>query len=160
MKVISIDPGKKGSIAIIDENENILHLWMIPLIKKDYDILEITKIFQFAKDKYGDELVGGLEKCLLVAISGIKSVASTHLINGVFQGILATLKIPYQVIHPKIWQRKIFEGLNYRDKKEASILFCKRKYPETDFRATERSRNDSDGKTDAVCIGLFILRNR
>ncbi len=158
----AIDPGKSGGIAVLDENGKILHLWIMPVINstkslKEYDIPKIAKIFETLKEQYSGNINIILEKATIIPISGSKSIASTFYCNGIFQGILTSFKLPFQIVRAIDWQKIVFVGMNRKDTKQASIMFCQRKYPDQDFRPTERSRNPSDGLTDAVCMAYYSL---
>lgn len=159
---IGVDPGLNGGIGVINSDGKILHLWAMPILKstkskREYDILKIVKIFELIKRKY-ENINVILEKATIIPISGSKSIASTFFCNGIFQGILTSLKIPYQISMARLWQKVIFVGMNHKDTKQASIMFCQRKYPEQDFRPTERSKNPSDGLTDAICMANYSLQ--
>jgi hypothetical protein len=156
---IGIDPGIKGFICILSENADIIKFYKTPIIgnkKKEYDIQGIANIFNDILDNHKDEKINVvLEKPTIIPISGSKSISSTFFCSGVFQGVLASLKIPYQIISAREWQKLVFKSMNYRDTKQASILFCVRKYPNIDFRATDRSKNRSDDKTDSCCMAYY-----
>ncbi len=158
---IGIDPGLKGFICVLDGDGNILDFYKTPILngdKKEYNIPELVNIFELIKEKYNDEKINIiLERATIIPISGSKSVASTFFCNGIFQGVLSSLKLSYQVVSAKAWQKKIFEFMNRKDTKQASILYCSRKYPNYDFRATDRSKNTSNDKTDACCIANYSI---
>ena len=53
--------------------------------------------------------------------------------------------------------KEIFKGMDYKDKK-ASVMFCKRKWPKEDWRATDRCKLSHTGLTDAACLALYCYR--
>ena len=131
---------------------------------KEYDIQRIINILKTVKkdaDKQNQKIFAVLEKTLILPISGRISIFSTGFCFGMFQGILSTLEIPYQVARPQDWQKEILRGMNLKDTKQMSILWCKRKYPSEKWTATDRSTKDHDGLCDAVCMAhyAFSLNN-
>lgn len=156
---IGIDGGKKGAIVVLDNEGNIVQKWIMPMIKgkkPEYDIVGISCIFDsLKKDNSLDLMKVILEQPLILPINGRIGVASTHFCYGIFQGILTAMNISYEVVRAKDWQKVVLRGLNLKDTKQASIMWCKRKYPKVDFRATERSKKDSDGICDATCMAYY-----
>lgn len=158
-----IDNGLMGAIVILNDNCEIVKKYLAPVIKRDnkteYDINNLNKIFDEIKFNYND-IVFGLEKSNVRPVQGIRAAFSMGLGYGMYQALLSSKGFSYELINPSVWYKKIFEGHNTQDKKP-SIMFCQRKWPNENWKATERSKNMSDGYTDAACIGLFIyLKNR
>ena len=74
------------------------------------------------------------------------------------QGILASLKLRYELVHPKTWQKLLFNGLAHDDTKDASGQMAQRLFPGVDWRATERCKKLHDGLTDAACLAVYGQR--
>ena len=150
---IGLDPGINGGITILDNKQNIIDKIVMPILggtKKEYDIQQIYNFLE----KYSSGFAV-LEKQQPQFRDGRKQAFKTGYGYGVLQGLLTALKIPFQIEAPKTWQKKVFAGLEADDTKSASILFCKRKWPEEDWTATERSKKAHDGMTDAACMAYF-----
>ena len=138
------------------EDSRIIGKLPMPIIegeKRAYDIQFIIQAFELWKP---DKAI--LEKAQPYPGQGSVSNYSTGLGYGIMQGILSALKIPFEVVHPKTWQKLIFAGLPHDDTKAASALFCQRKWPTVDWRATERCKKIHDGLTDAACLAEFGFR--
>lgn len=153
---VGIDNGLKGAVVVIDDNQKVIRKWIMPIIKGDkseFDIISINKIFDEIK-LIDDNIFVFLEKAYVRPIQGIRAAFGTGFCYGMMQALLISKGLGYEVINPSLWTKKILEGLNTNDKK-GSIMFCQRKWPEEDWRATERSINMSDGYTDAACISLY-----
>jgi len=153
---IGLDPGIKGGITILDREQNIIDKMPMPIIgksDKQYDIWEIYAFIARYKNSFAI-----LEKAQPQFRDGSKQAFKTGYGYGVLQAILTGLQIPFQIIAPKVWQKKVFDGLHSDDTKAASILFCKRKWPSEDWTATERSRKPHDGMTDAACMAYYGVR--
>jgi len=163
---IGIDNGLNGAIVAIDDLQRIVYKGTIPILKlgkkKEYDIRAITYILDNIPDAHarvqGTQVHAVVEKALIIPVSGRLSLFSTGFCNGMMQGILSALGISYEVVAPKEWQKEVLKGMNTKDTKQASIMWCKRKYPEEDFTATERSTKDHDGICDALCMATYCLR--
>ncbi len=163
MVYIGIDNGLDGGIVVLDKHNNILLKQTMPTIKgkgskREYDIVEIVKVLNHCKqlaEEHGSPANVVLEKAFVIPISGKKALFTTGLCYGMFQGILSSLKLPYEVVAPKSWQKEIFLGMMGKDAKQKSIVWCKRKFPETDWRATERCKKDHDGLCDATCMAYY-----
>jgi hypothetical protein len=177
--IIGIDGGIKGYISLINDKEEIIKLCAMPIIKGDrntYDINGIVNIFndflEIIKHDFKppmenftishDDLKKNYIKCILEKAQprftdGRKQSFSTGYCYGVMQAILTTLSIPYEIISPKTWQKEILKDTG-DDTKQASILYCKRKYPNFSFKSTERCTTENDNMTDSVNIGLYGIR--
>ena len=149
--IIGIDPGVGGGIAIINEEHQVITKIVMPVIgksKKAYDINEIAKFLE----QYKNNSIAIIEKQQPQFRDGKKQSFKTGYGYGVLQATLTTLQIPFTIVAPKTWQKKVFEGIPNEDTKTSSIMFCKRKWPKENWLATERSKKCHDGLTDAACI--------
>jgi hypothetical protein len=75
--------------------------------------------------------------------------------TGILEGILIAMRIPYRRVRPQEWMKEVLKGLPKVEK--ASVLFCQRQWPGTDWRGTERSKKPHDGKTDSACMAYYGL---
>ena len=131
----------------------------MPIIKGDkseFDIVSINKIFDEIK-LLNDNIFIFLEKAHVRPVQGIRAAFTTGYCLGMFQGILTSKGLGYEVINPSVWMKHIFIGINSDDKK-VSVMFCQRKWPNEDWRATEKSKVVADGLTDAACIALYAYQ--
>jgi hypothetical protein len=155
---IGIDGGLNGAIVCINETGNILVKRIMPIIKgkgrSEYDIPEIIKIFNELKST-NIELIAGLEKAQVSPIISKNSAFSMGYCNGMFQGILSALNIPFRIFRAAEWQKEILAGINGTDTKMRSIMWCERRFSNESWKATGRCINDSDGLTDACCIAFY-----
>lgn len=149
MYIIGIDPGINGGLCVL-KHDKIIEKIVMPLVGKEYDA---QSIFKFLKKYKNSKVI--LEKSQPQFRDGRKQAFKTGYGYGLLQGIITTLEIPYEIVMPKMWQKRVFEGLPHNDTKVASIMFCKRKYPLEDWTPTERSQKIHDGLTDAACIACY-----
>ena len=158
MNTIGVDPGLSGGITVLDENGAIINKYIMPIIKSakgknEIDVKGVVAIFEKALPI---KMVG-IEKQQAFQKQGLSSTFKTGRGFGILEGIAAGMKIPYMIIGAKIWQKKMFEGMGKADTKQLSKQVAQRLYPNEDFRPTERCTKTSDGITDSLLIGLFVL---
>jgi hypothetical protein len=159
--LIGIDNGVNGGIACINRNKEIMFKYVMPVFKgsgskKEYDIQGIIKILNKVQIQNTSVLVI-LEKAQAMMRDGKTQAFKTGYGFGVIEGVLVALKIPYEVVAVKTWQRHMLSGIS-TNTKTASIQFCKRQWPDIDLTATEKSRKDHDGMSDALCIAEYGRR--
>lgn len=156
MKVCGVDLGKDGGIVILDEGVVIFHevmpVYNATKSTREFDVGMIGEIFDTFKPDYTY-----IEKALQMS-KGMKAIASIHECSGIFKGILGAYNLSYDIISPQRWQKNIFSGLNYKDTKQASIMFARRMAPEINWKKSDRSTNYHHGKTDAFCIATYCWR--
>lgn len=147
--IAGIDPGAKGGICIYDLKSNrIVYLSTMPDIENFISILKKYK--KHLKTIF-------LEKQWAYKGQGLKSAFTLGIHYGILQGILNTLKIPYETISPKAWQCFFFgkNGLKGRKfVKKLSLQKAKELYPELEIK--------HDGQSDALLItefGKLLLSN-
>lgn len=161
MRFVGIDPGKDGGIVSIDETGKILEKIKIPLIKgkgtkSEYDIPAVVDIVRTTPVPS----LFILEKSQPMPMSGISAQFHRGFSSGLWQGVLVSLGLPYEIIHPRTWQKVFFRDVNTEDTKQASIIVAKRLWPKEDWRKSERARNPDVGFTDAALLAEFGRRLR
>lgn len=162
MIYLGIDNGISGGLAFFNPSTLELNIYPMPVVavksakgnKNEYNIPEIISIIK----KYPQIGLAVLEKAQAYPGQGSVSNFTVGRCFGLMEGILASLGIPYVVVHPKTWQKKAFEGLAHQDTKQASILVAQRLFPQTSFVATERSKKPHDGLTDAALMAYHASR--
>lgn len=160
MIYIGIDPGKKGGLACLNDQDNTLTVVPMPLIgDKEYDLTRIKMFLQSAVSQGPASVFGIIEKQHCMPGEGLPHTFTTGFGYGMLLGMFTGLDIPYRIATAKEWQRELFKGIGARtDTKVASILVAKRQFPRNDFTATSRSKKDADGMTDAANICVYAKR--
>ena len=155
---IGIDNGLSGGITVIDENQNIISSVVMPVIKgkkTEYDIREIVNIFNTFAEPCN--VFVALEKSHVRPISGKRACFMTGFGYGVMQGIIESLSFSYEIVSPNEWMKDILKGQDTKDKK-GSVLWCKRKYPNEQWTATDRCKKIHDGMTDSCALAVYCYR--
>lgn len=166
-KVISIDPGANGGIAVFDSG-TLQTLHTIPKVKDNIDYNELFSLLNnLTDDELGGDVTIVLEEVHSVFGASAKSNFSFGHINGVLLGMVVSLGVPYVLVQPKEWQKVVWSNQDkvYKagkakqttDTKATSLLAAKRLFPKTDFRATSKSKIAHDGLIDAALIGKWYL---
>ena len=155
-----IDNGLNGGIVVINDKQEIVVKYIMPVIKgekTEFNFNEIANIFNYLNERFSPEgLFVCLEKAHVRPVQGIRSAFTTGLCLGMFQGVLASNGISYEVINPTVWMKKVFEGHKTEDKK-ASVQWCQKKWPKEVWTSTERSKKIHDGLTDAACMAYYMF---
>lgn len=158
---VGIDGGLNGGIVVIDDTQVVLHKYIMPTIKlrgkKEFDINSIVDIFCRLKSKYGKDIHVALEHAHVRPVSGKRACFTTGGGYYLLQGVLSCLGISFEIVPPKKWQKELLSGLG-TDTKQASIMYCRQKWPHISWTPTERSKKDHDGLTDAAGLAVYAFR--
>lgn len=168
MIYVGIDPGAKGGIVAIEDNEVIAKHTM-PLNAdgtiNNKMLASVLKSLIYDDDRVNTRF--GLEK--VHSLFGM-SAKSNFSFGQNFQACISALDIvgaSWEFIQPKTWQKDIFEGMNEiknskgkRDTKKMALMACERMHPDVDLRPTERSKKFHDGLVDALCIAEYLQRRK
>jgi|SRR3989304_287274 len=159
---IGVDGGLGGGLVAINDKQDVVFNHTMPVIRGKKTEFDIQNIFNNIKSiinlANNEKIFVSLEKAHVRPISGKRACFMTGYGFGLIQGILGGLNVSYEIVDPKVWQKDIFVGMTYEDTKQASISFCKKKWPNISWTATERSIKAHDGMTDAACIALYCYR--
>lgn len=161
-RFIGVDPGLKGAIAIIDENGYWIQIQDTPTItfqkgkknKTEYNIGEIKRVLFNFIDISSDKTTVFVEKMQSMP-PGIRVQASFSLgyCQGLFEGILTALEIPYQLVISKHWQKHFQITKPKGDKKTQSFQIASRLFPTATL--TGPKGGVKDGRSDALLIAEY-----
>jgi crossover junction endodeoxyribonuclease RuvC len=152
MRVIGIDPGLSGAIAVINGTDN-LTIFDMPTItverngkaKRQVSASELALILKTAKS---DDCHVFVEKVSAMAGQGVTSVFSFGRSFGMIEGILAALHMPVTYVAPATWVKAVHRGAG----KDASRSRAMELFPDNqaDFK-----RVKDDGRSDASLIAYW-----
>ena len=177
---IGIDPGKKGAIVQIvaghDGDSRVERMEPMPIVsattgrgKDEYDIGGIDRLFRelVPMTQTGNAFVVVEKPQPLPPIrtsDGFQLGGSIGNFNrGLqfgFAWMLEALRIPYQLVAPRTWQRVMHEGTPGEDTKQRSILAAQRLFPGVDLRRSPRARKADDGFADALLLAEYARRTK
>jgi len=171
---IGIDPGMQGGIAAVDSMGCLVGVAPLPVIKDEgeFDIPAFHAWIDEVAE--GRRILGAMLEQVWARPDDSKSHAMRlGFTTGVLTGALLSRPCKVETVPPITWRNAIIDiAMPKADKdatdadklarkkmlKQSSIDFVKRKYPEVCLRKTERSRTDSDGMAEAICIALYARR--
>jgi crossover junction endodeoxyribonuclease RuvC len=142
---IGIDPGQKGGYAAILDDIVTTKPW------DDDGFVEDMRLLL-----KGSRCVAAVEKVGARPGQGTVSMFNFGKSAGYIEGVLSALGIPYQLVPPNKWKKEF--SLIGQDK-QASIVTCRKLFPELDLKRTERCRTDSDGKAEATLLAEYARRH-
>ena len=154
MIVAGIDPGLSGAIAFNKDGK--IKIFTMPTLKitKTKNAID-ENIVRYYLRKYDLDHVF-IEKVGAMPGQGVTSMFNFGCGYGILRGICVGLALSYTLITPQAWKKVICAGMP--KSKEASIIIAKRIWPKINLLPTPRSRKNSDGMADAVCIAEYGRR--
>ena len=158
MKVIGIDPGLSGAIAILEENK-VLSLFDMPVMaegkknKRQLNSAQLVKLLSdYISDK--DEVSVVVEQVNAMPGQGVTSMFNFGQTFGAIKGICAALELPIFFVRPSKW-KKHFELIN--SSKDASRTKVIEMYPTL---SDELSKKKDVNKSDAILIARYYIETR
>jgi len=142
---LGIDPGARGAAALITSDGEAQAV-AYPGVALAADLIREWK------SVYTIELAG-LERVHSMPAQGVRSVFSFGENFGAWQGILAAMGIPYELITPQAWQRGLVVPSDGKTPKERALSVARRLYPDLDLH-----RKCDDGKADAILLATWAKR--
>ena len=130
MKIIGIDPGLSGAIAVL-ENNKVLNIFDIPVMsegKKNKRQLNNALLVNLLKENINqeEEVAVVIEQVNAMPGQGVTSMFNFGQTFGALKGICAALELPIFFIRPSKW-KKHFELIN--SSKDASRTKAIEMYP-------------------------------
>ena len=142
MIYIGVDPGKKGSLALLEDGK--------------------VSIFPFSEDTYIDVLSKvdpHNAVCCLEHIGAMPGQGVTTMFNfgtnfGFIQGVLRAYKIPFELVRPQKWKKEF----SITGDKNSSIQVCKRLFPEVNLLPTPRCKKENSDYAEAALMAEYARR--
>jgi len=132
MTFLGIDPGKKGSIAIIDSDRTMIKLVPVPVIKikkgHDYDIAEMKHMLSEITT-LNEVGICVIEKAQAMPGQGVTSMFTIGKGYGIWLGLLTAIGIPFIEISPRVWTRRLLIGVG-GEGKERNYKASRQLFPE------------------------------
>mgnify|MGYP001218290174 FL=1 len=158
MKIIGIDPGLSGAIAIL-ENNKVLNIFDIPVMsegKKNKRQLNSALLVDLLKENINqeEEVAVVVEQVNAMPGQGVTSMFNFGQTFGALKGICAALKLPIFFVRPSKW-KKHFELIN--SSKDASRTKAIEMYPKL---SSQLSKKKDVNKSDAILIARFYSDTR
>ena len=158
MKIIGIDPGLSGAIAIL-ENNKVLSIFEIPVMsegKKNKRQLNSAQLVKLLKDNIlkNEEVSVVVEQVNAMPGHGVTSMFNFGQTFGAIKGICAALGLPIFFVRPAKW-KKHFELIN--SSKDSSRTKAIEMYPTL---SNQLAKKKDVNKSDAILIARFYSETR
>ena len=158
MKIIGIDPGLSGAIAILEDNK-VLSIFDIPVMaegKKNKRQLNSAQLVDIIKEniKINDDIAVVVEQVNAMPGQGVTSMFNFGQTFGAIKGVCAALKLPIFFVRPSKW-KKHFDLLN--SSKDSSRTKVIEMYPALSNQLTKKK---DVNKSDAILIARFYSETR
>jgi crossover junction endodeoxyribonuclease RuvC len=155
-RVLGVDPGATGALALLDTETGALHIEDFPVILvkkasragKSSDISEI-RLAEIVRALSPD--VAWIERVHAMPKQGVSSSFSFGLSYGIVRGVIGGMGCPMLFVSPTEWKREFRLGF---DKAQSRVL-AGRLYPHN---ASVFSRVRDDGRAEAALIATFGAR--
>jgi crossover junction endodeoxyribonuclease RuvC len=158
MKIIGIDPGLSGAIAILEDNK-VLNIFDMPVMaegKKNKRQLNSAQLVNIIRGNTvpEDEVVVIVEQVNAMPGQGVTSMFNFGQTFGAIKGVCAALNLPIFFVRPSKW-KKYFELINAS--KDSSRTKVIEMYP---LLSNQLSKKKDVNKSDAILIARFYSETR
>ena len=158
MKIIGIDPGLSGGIAIL-ENNRVKEMFDMPVMadgKKNKRQLNSAQLVNLLKENIStnEDTIIVVEQVNAMPGQGVTSMFNFGQTFGAIKGICAALGLPIFFVRPAKW-KKHFELIN--SSKDASRTKAIEMYPSI---AEKLSKKKDVNKSDAILIARYYSETR
>ena len=151
MRVLGVDPGATGALAMLDTDLGALVVVDMPSLLVKTGKTHRRQISEFwladTMRVYAPDCAY-LERVHAMPRQGVTSSFSFGLSYGLVRGVLAALGISLQLVTPQEWKRSFRLG---PDKNEARVI-ASRLFPAN---AADFTRAKDDGRAEAALLALF-----
>ena len=158
MKIVGIDPGLSGAIAIL-KDKKVLSLFEMPVMaegkknKKQLNSAQLVNIIKTNIEK-NEDIAVVVEQVNAMPGQGVTSMFNFGQTFGALKGICAALELPIFFVRPSKW-KKHFELIN--SSKDASRTKAIEMYPKL---SNQLSKKKDVNKSDAILIARFFSETR
>ena len=158
MKIIGIDPGLSGAIAVL-EDIKVLNLFEMPVMaegKKNKRQLNSAQLVNIIKENTNEdeEIAVIVEQVNAMPGQGVTSMFNFGQTFGAIKGVCAALGLPIFFVRPSKW-KKYFELIN--SSKDASRTKVIEMYPSF---SKQLAKKKDVNKSDAILIARFFAETR
>ena len=158
MKIIGIDPGLSGAIAIL-QDKKVLKIFDMPVMsdgKKNKKQLNSAHLVNLIKEntESNEEVAVVVEQVNAMPGQGVTSMFNFGQTFGAIKGICAALNLSIFFVRPSKW-KKHFELIN--SSKDSSRTKVIEMYPSISNQLTKKK---DVNKSDAILIARFYIDTR
>ena len=153
MKIIGIDPGLSGAIAILKDNK-VIDIFDMPVMsegkknKKQLNSAQLVNIINENTEK-NEETFVVVEQVNAMPGQGVTSMFNFGQSFGILKGICSAMQLPMFFVRPAKW-KKYFNLIN--SQKDASRTKAIEIFP---YFSAQLSKKKDSNKADAILIANF-----
>lgn len=163
MRIVGVDPGNAGAVAVIYDGKNeknLVTLYDMPTLVtegkgktkkgnvKKHTVLDEHRLREIFVNLMPIDMMI-IEKAQSMPHQNAAATFNYAASYGILRGLCVGLEIPYELCHPATWKRIMMKD---SDKgKQASIVTAKRLFPKADI-------GRSDGRAEALLMALYCKR--
>lgn len=144
MRIVGIDPGKTGAMALLTEDETVD-------FAEFSDLRSLHSVMNEWKPTHAI-----IEKVHAMPGQGVSSTFTFGYYAGLAEGLIISLGIPYEFVRPQQWQKGLYAVSDGKEKKVRSINAAKRLFPK--LQRVFKFKKDHN-KAEALLIARFLLWN-
>ena len=158
MKIIGIDPGLSGAIAVM-QDKIVINIYDMPVMaegKKNKRQLNSSQLVNIIKENIheNEETIVVVEQVNAMPGQGVTSMFNFGQTFGAIKGVCAALKLPIFFVRPSKW-KKHFELIN--SSKDASRTKVIEMYPTL---SGQLAKKRDVNKSDAILIAKFYFETK
>ena len=158
MKILGIDPGLSGAIAILEKNK-VLKIFDMPVMsegKKNKKQLNSAQLVNIIREntKDNEEKAVVVEQVNAMPGQGVASMFNFGQTFGAIKGVCAALSLPIFFVRPSKW-KKYFELIN--SSKDSSRTKVIEMYP---LLSSQLAKKKDVNKSDAILIARYYYDTR
>lgn len=150
MRILGIDPGVTGALALLDNGIDVLLVRDMPTLPGTKRKLVLSPIGVFELIEAFEPDVAFLERVHAMSKQGVTSSFNFGVSYGIVQGALGSCHVPYHFVTPQEWKHHFRMGAD----KNAARATASRLYPK---HATTFSRRKDHGRAEAVLLAHYGL---
>ena len=153
MRVLGVDPGLTGALAVIETSLDLLSVRDMPVAKSGTGTRrEVVPVLLAELIRAWRPDVAWVEKVHAMPKQGVSSTFTFGLGYGVVLGVLAALDVPVRLVAPGTWKR----GLGLDAAKQGSRAMAMRVFPRE---AALFARVRDDGRAEAALLAGYGLES-
>jgi len=153
MRVLGVDPGTYGALALLDTGQDTLTVEDMPTIsvkrpskQHNSSVISESHLADLVQRMSPD--VAWIERVHAMPKQGVASSFNFGVTFGLIRGVLAASKVPFYMVTATEWKRAFRLGAN---KQEARLL-ASRMFPRE---AQTFARVRDDGRAEATLLAVF-----
>lgn len=149
MRILGVDPGLRGALALIDDELGLTVVQDMPVVKlRGSTVMAEGVLRELIRDL--DPTHAYVERVHSMPKQGVVSAFTFGMGYGLIRGVLTGLGVATTLVTPNEWKRALRVGA---DKREARVI-AGRLFP---MNARDFARVRDDGRAEAVLLAFYGL---